>query len=119
MLAAAYGARQARNAGLITSPEFGQRLSMVVLGAWFVVTGNSLPKMLTPLSALRQDPACAQALQRFFGWTWVSMGLVFAAVWIALPTDLAEPVSVAAIAIAVLAVLTRIVQRHRARHSLG
>jgi len=67
---------------------------MVLLGAFFVFTGNALPKMITPLSTLRCDAAKAQALQRFSAWAWVIAGLGFAYVWLVLPVKVAEPVSV-------------------------
>jgi hypothetical protein len=83
--------------GAIADPTLSQRIPMVVIGAYFVFAGNAMPKRLTPLAALRCDPATAQAVQRLAGWAWVLSGLAVAGAWLALPPDLAEPISVAAI----------------------
>ncbi len=69
------------------------RAIMVVAGVFLVVTGNAIPKSLTPLSIQRSDPARVQAFQRFAGWTWVLIGLAFALVWVALPVKVAHSVS--------------------------
>jgi hypothetical protein len=81
---------------------------MVVLGFFFVATGNALPKVLKPLREGRCDGAKTQAFQRFHGWTWVIMGLTYALVWMTLPVDLAEPVGVLVILSATLIVATRL-----------
>ena len=75
--------------------ELSSRVTMAILGGYFVFTGNAMPKMLTPLSALRHDPAMAQAFRRIGGWIWVLSGFGFTIAWLALPIDLATPVSVA------------------------
>jgi hypothetical protein len=105
----------AHTLGVIEDGERPQRLAMAVAGAFFVFTGNALPKTLTPLSARQCGEATSQALQRFMGWTWVLMGLAFSAVWLALPIDAAEPVSVAVIATGAIAVATRIVRARAMR----
>jgi hypothetical protein len=79
--------------GAMQDAELSRRATMVILGAFFVFTGNGLPKTLTPISALRCDAARVQAIQRFAGWAWVLTGLTFAIAWLALPLDLAQPVS--------------------------
>ena len=75
--------------------EFGRRGTMVLTGLFFVFTGNSVPKIMTPLSACHSEAeaAKAQAVQRFLGWTWVLMGFGFAIPWLVLPVDIAEPLS--------------------------
>jgi hypothetical protein len=104
IMAATLGAKLAYALGAIQDPGLSQRLAMVFLGAFLVFTGNAQPKMLTPLPALRCDPARAQALQRFSAWTQVLTGLAFMFVWVALPADTAKPVSVALLAGGALAV---------------
>jgi hypothetical protein len=101
--------------GLIDDGDRPQRLAMAIAGAFFVFTGNALPKTLTPLSARQCDGAASQALQRFMGWTWVSMGLAFSYVWLTLPIDAAEPVSIALIAGSVIAVAARIMRARTTR----
>lgn len=86
-LLASWGGRQELFAGL------EQRATMILVGAYFVVTGNTMPKMLVPLSSLQCDGSRAQAFQRTAGWIWVLSGLVFVVSWLALPIALARPVS--------------------------
>ena len=104
--------------GAIDDPDVSKRLTMVFLGAFFVFTGNAMPKMLTPLSVLQCDGAKTQAVQRFAGWTFVLTGLAFAAAWLVLPPDVAEPVSVGFIVCAALAVTTQAIRLRRAPRSV-
>jgi hypothetical protein len=89
----ALGAKLASFLGVLQGAELSQRTSMVVLGLIIVFAGNAVPKMLTPISSLRCDPARAQALRRITGWTWVLSGLAYAIAWMVLPVAQAEPVS--------------------------
>lgn len=101
--------------GAFVSDEWSRRATMAVVGAFFVVTGNAMPKMLKPLSAMRCDPARVQAFQRLAGWTWVLTGLGFAVVWLVLPVGLAEPVSLALLFAGILTVATQLVRLLRQR----
>lgn len=96
--------------GVIEDADLSRRATMAILGAFFVVTGNAMPKTLSPLSALQCDPARVQAFQRFAGWTWVLTGLAFAIAWLVLPLELAKPVSLVLLMSAMLAVLGQIVR---------
>jgi len=93
--------------------DFSYRAVMVMVGAFLAFTGNTIPKTLTPLSALRCDPARAQACQRFTGWTWAVTGLAFAMAWLALPEVLAASVSMLLIVSAVSATLVLIIRLRR------
>jgi uncharacterized membrane protein len=97
--------------------DLSQRLTMVILGAFFMVTGNAMPKMLTPLSVMQCDGAKAQAFQRFAGRTFVLAGLAFAAAWLVLSSDIAKPVSVTLIVAAGLAVTAQAVRLRRVPRS--
>ncbi len=108
ILAAALAARLAHAIGAVDN-DLSRRLPMVIIGAYFVLVGNAMPKTLRPLSALRCDPTTAQSVQRLAGWTWVLSGLVVAGVWLTLPVDLAEAVSMAAIVGSVLVVVAKII----------
>jgi hypothetical protein len=108
IMAATLAATLAHALGATADPTLSRRMPMVVIGAYFVFAGNAMPKRLTPLAALRCDPATAQAVQRLTGWTWVLSGLAVAGAWLALPPDLAEPISVAAILGGALVVLAKI-----------
>jgi hypothetical protein len=89
--------------GGIDTGEVSQRATMVFVGLWFVMTGNMLPKTLTPLAALRCDGARMQAAQRAAGWSWVLTGLAYAGIWIWAPLDVAKPLSMSVLAIGTLA----------------
>jgi hypothetical protein len=86
-LAGVYGGPQ--------DPDLGVRATMVVMGVYFVVMGNAIPKTLTPLATMRRDPAIVQAARRVAGWMWVTTGLAYAIVWLTLPMSIATPVSMA------------------------
>jgi hypothetical protein len=102
--------RLAATLGAIDTADAARRLPMVMLGAFFVYTGNAIPKTLTPLSALQCDAARAQAFQRWFGWTWVLMGLAWAIVWLVLPLDLAKPVALVVLFSGILVVVAQMVR---------
>ena len=94
---------------------------MALTGLFFVMTGNAVPRTLTPLSAGQcADPARAQAFQRFMGWTWVLTGLSFAAAWPILPLDLAERVALTCLfagMVIMVTALVRLVRSQRPRPS--
>lgn len=97
--------------------ELFRRAAMAVVGAFFVFTGNALPKTLTPLASQRCDAGRVQAFQRFAGWTWVLTGVAFAGAWLILPLDIASPVSTAVMLAGMLLVAGRIVWSRRLRTS--
>ena len=121
---AALGSQLATELGLGSEAfldDLSKRMTMALTGLFFVMTGNAVPKALTPLSAGQcADPARAQAFQRFMGWTWVLTGLSFAAAWLTLPLEVAQPVALtclfAGMAIVVTA-LVRLVRSQRPRPS--
>ena len=102
MLASSYALRRAG-----TDPDLPMRVTMVLLGLYFVVSGNSMPRRFTARAALRPNSARIQAGQRFAGWMFVLSGLAFALAWIVLPPDVAEPLSVAFLLGGSLTVLVR------------
>ena len=110
MMACALGAKLALALGIIGDPDLSQRAAMVVLGAFLVFTGNAMPKMLTPLTAMRCDGATAQAIQRFAGWTWVLTGMTYATLWLALPVDFAEPVSIGVLVTGMILMAAQIIR---------
>lgn len=85
-----------------------QRAMMIIIGAFLVATGNALPKALTPLSALRCDPARAQAFQRFAGWTWVLAGLALALAWLLLPLHIADSATFVVLPGAILIIVAQL-----------
>jgi hypothetical protein len=98
--------------GVVDDPDGGRRASMIILGAYLVVTGNALPRMLPPPSSMPGDGARVQAFHRLAGWTWVVCGLGYVIAWLALPIGVAEPVSMAFV---LAAMIVTIVQRLRLR----
>jgi hypothetical protein len=106
--------------GVVGDPDGGRRATMIVFGAYFVAFGNSLPRMLPPVSSMQCDGARVQAFQRLAGWTWVLCGLGFATAWLALPIDAAEPVSMALVAAAMIVTLVQLLRLRKPRqHAPG
>lgn len=103
--------------GAIADADVSRRVTMAILGIFFVFMGNAFPKMLTPLSQLTCDPAKVQAFQRFTGWTWVLTGFPFAFVWLVLPLDVAKPLSMLILFSGMLLVALRVVQLRRPRQN--
>ena len=101
--------------GAAAHSDLSQRVTMTLLGAFLVLTGNVIPKTLTPLSALACDPARLQALQRFAGWTWVLTGLAVAVAWLVLPLRLAEPISFVLLPGAILLIVVQLFRLRYAR----
>src|SRR5688500_12825942 len=64
----------ARSYGVVDDIDLGRRSTGVLIGAFLVMIGNSLPKNLPPLSS-GCDGARQQEFQRLAGWTWVLCGL--------------------------------------------
>jgi len=110
IMAISLGAKLATTLGGGQGADLSTRASMVVIGAFFMFTGNALPKTLTPLAALKCDPARVQAFQRLSGWIWVITGLGYAVAWLALPLDLAKPVSLALLMSGMLVIVGQIVR---------
>ena len=105
--------------GVVDDPDSGRRLTMIILGAYLVVTGNALPKQFATASSMQCDAARVQAFQRFAGWTWVLCGLGFATAWLALPIDAAEPVSIAIVATAMIVTIVRLLRLRRPQQHAG
>lgn len=106
LLSVSLGAALAAELGLIDhslSRLIGSRAVYALVGCYFVIRGNRLPKMLTPLSATACDPTNLQALQRRTGWAYMLAGLTIAFAWVALPLHLAQPIGMAVIAVGILA----------------
>lgn len=116
LLVAALGLKLAASLGMMGDADVARRSSMAFLGLFLAFLGNSMPKTLTPLSALRCDAAKVQAMQRLSGWTWVLAGLAYALAWLTLPLELAKPVSTALIVGAMAVVVTQLVRLLRSRH---
>jgi len=109
----------AHASGVVDDPDSGRRLTMIILGAYLVVTGNALPKQFATASSMQCDGARVQAFQRFAGWTWVLCGLGFATAWLALPIDAAEPVSIAIVATAMIVTIVRLLRLRRPQQHAG
>ena len=108
MLASAYVLKHAG-----ADHDLPMRVTMVLLGLYYVVSGNAMPRRFSARAAQRPNAARIQAGQRFAGWTFVLAGLAFALAWIVLPTDVAEPLSVAFLLGGTLTVAVRTLRAHR------
>lgn len=90
MLLVSLGNRLAVASGASSSPDFAQRAVMAISGAFLAFSGNAMPKILTPLVGMDCDPARAQAVRRFAGWTWVLTGVALCMMWLVLPVGPAQ-----------------------------
>jgi hypothetical protein len=113
MLAIAMLARLAASLGWAAASELSSRASMAVLGALFVLTGNAVPKTLTPLAAMKRDPARVQAFRRYAGWTWVLTGVAYSLAWLALPAKLAANATLVVLPLGTLLVALGWLRLHR------
>lgn len=91
-------------------PEAGRRILAVSVGVMFVVTGNIVPKILTPLVMLPPGRAGRQQqARRFFGLITVLLGLTLTASAVLAPLDVVFAVRRLAMVVGGLAVLAAIV----------
>ena len=93
ILAIALGGKLILRLGASGETDLTWRITMMLLGAFLVFTGNGIPKALTPLSAIHCDAARVQAFQRFGGWLWVVAGLALVFAWLVLPVPSAQLMS--------------------------
>lgn len=90
--------------------ETPNRLLGLAIGAFLVVLGNGLPKILTPLSMLPPGGAARQtAARRFIGFMWVVCGLTAAGAFVLAPLDFARQVRTWALVTCGVAMLVGIV----------
>jgi hypothetical protein len=116
MMVIPLGVKLAVTLGALDSADVAPHATMVVLGAFFAFTGNALPKMLTPLSAMQCDGSRRQAFQRFAGWTWTLTGLAFAIVWLVLPAGVAKPLSLVFLMSGMLIVAAQVIRLRWTQH---
>jgi len=95
--------------------DVSERITMAIMGAYLVFTGNAIPKSLSPLSAVPGEAERVQALQRLAGWTWVLTGFMYAIAWLVLPRSLAEPMTYVLLPAAMLLILAQLFRLRRAR----
>ena len=101
--------------GAVDDPDSGRRATMIIFGAYFASFGNTLPRMLPPVSSMQCNGARVQAFQRLAGWTWVLCGLGFATAWLVLPIDVAKPVSLALVAAAMIVPIVQLLRLRKPR----
>ena len=117
ILAISLGAKLAMALGAVHYGDIALRATMAIVGGFLAVTGNAIPKTLTPLAALHCDPAKVQAVQRLAGWIWALAGLAVAIAWLTLPINLAEAMSFLLLPTAILVTLGEAVWLRRAKPS--
>lgn len=84
-------------------PGLARRLLGIMMGAIVVIYANAVPKTLTPLVALRCNPATEQSIRRFTGISLVLGGTGYALAWMLAPMDSANLLSGVLLGVAVLA----------------
>ena len=117
ILVISLGAKLAVALGAAHYGDNGLRATMAIGGAFLAVTGNAIPKTLTPLAALQCDPAKVQAVQRLAGWIWALAGLAVAIAWLTLSVNLAEAMSFLLLPSAILVTVGQVVWPRRAKPS--
>jgi hypothetical protein len=117
ILVISLGAKLAVALGAVHYGDIALRATMAIVGAFLAVTGNAMPKTLTPLAALHCDPAKVQAVQRLAGWIWALAGLAVAFAWLTLPINLAEAMSFLLLPSAILVTVGKAVWLRRAKPS--
>ena len=114
MMVFALGTTLTSSFGIVDDLDLGKRVPMILTGIFLAAIGNVMPKMLPPLAQLGCDGVRVQNFQRLCGWTWALCGLTTVLSWLALPIDIASPVSMtvtAASVVLTLALLARLRQR--------
>ena len=89
-----------------------ERVVGVTIGVFLMFMGNSIPKVLTPISKMRCDPARAQAVQRYAGLVFMLAGFAITVAWIATPIDVAPIVMLAAAGLSLILVIPRKIQMY-------
>jgi hypothetical protein len=117
ILVISLGAKLGVVLGAVHYGDIALRATMAIVGAFLAVTGNAIPKTLTPLAALHCDPAKVQAVQRLAGWIWALAGLAVAIAWLTLPISLAEAMSLLLLPSAILVTVGQAVWLRRAKPS--
>jgi hypothetical protein len=117
ILAISLGAKLGVALGAVHFGDIALRAPMAIVGAFLAVTGNAIPKTLTPLASLQCDPAKVQAVQRLAGWTWTLAGLAVAIAWLTLPINVAEAMSYLLLPTAILVTVGQAVWLRRAKPS--
>jgi hypothetical protein len=117
ILAISLGAKLGVALGAAHYGDFALRATMAIMGAFLAVTGNAIPKTLTPLASLQCDPAKVHAVQRLAGWIWTLAGLAVAIAWLTLPINVAEAMSYLLLPSAILVTVGQAVWLRRAKPS--
>ena len=68
------------------------RIGGVMLGSFFAIWGNYVPKILSPWSA-QEEWFDWQRVHRFVGWVAALSGIALVIVWLAFPLEVARPAS--------------------------
>jgi hypothetical protein len=117
ILAISLGAKLGVALGAVHYGDIALRATMAIVGAFLAVTGNAIPKTLTPLASLQCDSAKVQAVQRLAGWIWTLAGLAVAIAWLTLPINVAEAMSYLLLPSAILVTVGQAVWLRRAKPS--
>jgi hypothetical protein len=117
ILVISLGAKLAVALGAVHYGDIALRATMAIMGAFLAVTGNAIPKTLTPLAELQCDPAKVQAARSLAGWIWTLAGLAVAIAWLTLPINLAEATSFLLLPGAILVTAGQTVWLRRAKTS--
>ncbi|PHS23680.1 MAG: hypothetical protein COA85_09410 [Robiginitomaculum sp.] len=92
------------------------RLNALFFGAFIIIIGNAIPKVLVPLGAKQCSSATEQSLKRFGGWMFVIAGFGYAFIWLVLPVPMAKDWALPILALPIMLLIARTFMV-RLRHS--
>ncbi len=82
------------------------RAFLVFLGVVLMVSGNSLPKRLQPLSSMRCETSREQLMRRLTGWFFVLAGLAWTITWVVLSESTAKTITTVIMAAGAVVITT-------------
>lgn len=68
--------------------DIAKRAIGIIFGVILMGVGNTLPKIVLPLSARQVDPAKTSAVDRFAGRVFVLAGMIYIGIWVFAPVEL-------------------------------
>lgn len=108
----------ARVQGMIDG-ETATRGVMALIGLGMVGYGNLIPKMLEGPPRTVRETMTAQAVLRFSGWSLTLAGIIWSALWIFAPRDVALFAGVSVVALSIVATIGYTILRYRAGRASG
>lgn len=101
LIAGAAALRIAAHAEMV-DPTLSTRIVQIIIGLILVVVANGAPKQIGRARQSLAAEARVQSARRVAGWSLTLAGLAYAGLWALAPIDIARPLSICIVAIALL-----------------